>query len=130
MIHPDIQTFLIHDRIETLRNAAQSTARGPGVARVEDLSRIELRFCRAGDELALEELAALNELDTVPGGRMVIAEVDGRVTAALPLAGGSMLADPFVRTAHLRRLLELRAAQLREPARRRGLLPRLVPWNA
>jgi hypothetical protein len=52
--------------------------------------------------------------------------VDGRLVAALPLAGGHMLADPFVRTAHLLPLLELRAAQLREPVGRRHLLPRSV----
>ena len=36
------------------------------------------------------------------------------------------LRDPFARTAHLMPLLELRAAQLRDPEPRRGLLPRYV----
>ena len=46
-------------------------------------------------------------------GRLVVAIVDGRLVAALPVAGGPALRDPFVRTAHLLRLLELRAEQLR-----------------
>ena len=56
----------------------------------------------------------------------MVALVDGRIAAALPLAGGALLADPFMRTAHLQRLLELRAAQLRQPEPRRSLVPRYV----
>jgi hypothetical protein len=56
----------------------------------------------------------------------VVAIVNGRIAAALPLAGGRPLADPFVRTAHLQRLLELRAEQLRQPEPRRSFVPRYV----
>jgi hypothetical protein len=51
----------------------------------------------------------------------VVALVDGTLVAAMPLAGGPTVADPFVRTAHLRPLLALRAAQLRQPALRGGV---------
>ena len=61
----------------------------------------------------------------VPKGRLVIAELDGRIVAALPLDGGPPLRDPFVRTAHLLRLLELRVASSTTCARpKRGLRPR------
>ena len=89
----------------------------------EHLSRIELRLCRVGDAAALEELAELDG-KSVPTGRFVLAEVDGRIVAALPLAGGPLLADPFVPATHLHKLLEVRAAQVRLPHERRRLLPR------
>jgi hypothetical protein len=89
-----------------------------------DATDIELRLSRVGDDPALDDLAVLAE-QPLPIGRFVVALVDGRLVAALPLAGGRALADPFVRTAHLLPLLELRAAQLREPVRR-GRLPRYV----
>jgi hypothetical protein len=51
------------------------------------------------------------------------------VLAALPLAGGKPIADPFFRTAELVGLLELRAAQLNgvgeRPAQRLRSLMRL-----
>ena len=54
----------------------------------------------------------------VPRGRVVLAEVDGDIVAALPLGGGAALTDPFRPTAHLLPLLRLRAAQLdRQPRR-------------
>jgi hypothetical protein len=62
----------------------------------------------------------------VPLGRVVMAVIRGRIVAALPLAGGQALRDPFTKTEHLVPLLELRAAQLREPEARRGLIPRYV----
>jgi hypothetical protein len=69
------------------------------------------------DRLALAMLA---ERDS--GGRLegpvLAAEVEGSVLAAISLSDGSVLADPFSRTAELRSLLELRAAQLRRRNRR------------
>jgi hypothetical protein len=120
MMHPDIQQFLAGQRIDDLRNATRHPYRTPVAAPREDESRIELRLCRVGDTEALERLAAL-EGRALPEGRFVLAEVDGRLVAALAVACGAFLADPFARTAHLRKLLELRAAQLEEP-KRRGLL--------
>ena len=123
MVHPDIQSFLVDERIESLRDEARRVGRLPAAQTREDTSRIELRLCRVGDDQALERLAEL-EGRPLPFGRLVVAEVDGRIVAAHPIEGGRTLADPFVPTAHLLRLLELRAAQLRGPEERRGLLPR------
>ena len=120
--HPEIMRFLVAQHVEELRRAAQPIRRSATPA-TTDLTDIELRLCRVGDDPALEELAALAERP-LPVGRLVVAAVDGRIVAALPLAGGQLLTDPFVRTAHLRPLLELRAAQLREPEPRHGLIPR------
>jgi len=122
--HPEITRFLATEHVETLRRAAKPILHTSGQA-ATDLAEIELRLCRVGDDPALAELAALAERP-LPFGRFVVALVNGRLIAALPLAGGHVLTDPFVRTAHLRPLLELRAAQLREPRRRRRLVPRYV----
>lgn len=108
------------DRIETLRRDAARRVRPTAAARPVESSEIELRLCRASDDPALERLAALAE-QPLPLGRLVVALVNGTLVAALPLAGGCALRDPFVRTAHLTGLLELRARQLRQPAARRGV---------
>ena len=122
--HPEIMRLLANERAETLRRAGRPVVR-PTRRRATDLSEIELRLCRVGDDPALEELAALAERP-LASGRLVVAVVGGRLVAALPLAGGPALTDPFVRTAHLLPLLEMRAAQLREPVQRRRLVPRYV----
>lgn len=65
----------------------------------------------------LPALALLAELDSspVPAGLTLLAEVDGRLRAALPLGGGVPIADPFFPSASLVRLLGVRARQLRAP---------------
>jgi hypothetical protein len=127
MIHPDIQRLMAADRIETLRHDAWRPARNVATVR-EDTTEIELRLCRVSDNCALADLAALSER-VLPKGSFVLAVVDGRLVAALPIDGGPLLTDPFVRTTHLRRLLELRAAQIREP-HGRATLRRLVRRSA
>lgn len=113
MVHPDIQWLMAGDRIETLRQAGRRPVRRTPQAR-DDERGIELRLCRVGDHDALADLAALSE-GVLPQGSFVLGFVDSRLVAALPIDGGPLLADPFVATTHLRRLLELRAAQIREP---------------
>jgi hypothetical protein len=122
MTHPEIQKFLAREHLATLRHDARRPFRPtPGV---EDQTRIELRLCRVDDLGALHELAVMNGV-LLQDGSFVVALVDGRLVAAQPIEHGPLLADPFVRTAHLRRLLEVRAQQLR-PATRWSLhLPRV-----
>jgi hypothetical protein len=115
------------DRIETLRQVARRPPRTSSTAR-EDNTEIELRLCRVSDNGALADLAALSER-ALAKGSFVLAHVDGRLVAALPIDGGALLSDPFVRTTHLHRLLELRAAQIREP-HGRATLRRLVRRSA
>ncbi len=114
--HPEIMRMVVADHIETLRRAATPPLPARPTAEAPE---IELRLCRAADDPDLERLAQL-EGRPVPAGRLLLALVRGHVVAALPLAGGHLLADPFARTAELRPLLELRAAQLR-PRRRLSL---------
>jgi hypothetical protein len=74
------------------------------------------------DRAALRTLAE-RDSGTELGGQVMVAEVEGSILAAISVADGDVLADPFSRTAELRSLLELRAAQLRrreKVQRRRG----------
>lgn len=78
-------------------------------ARVSDV------LIRRAESCDARRLARLAQLDSgsVPPGPTLVAEVDGLLVAALPLNGGRPLADPFVPTAPLVQMLELRAKQLR-----------------
>lgn len=111
--------MMTNDRFEELRRAAsRPPARAEREPRIE-APDIELRLCKAADDPALERLAQLSERP-VPFGRLVVALLDGTLVAAVPLAGGYPLRDPFAKTAHLLPLLEVRAAQLRQAPPRRG----------
>jgi hypothetical protein len=123
-MHPEIMRFMADDHIQALRRDARPAVRTPRAA-ANDTRDIELRLCKPADDEQLAELALLSER-ALPAGRLIVASVRNRIVAALPLAGGEALRDPFVRTAHLLPLLELRAAQLREPKPRRRLIPRYV----
>ena len=74
-----------------------------------------LRLATAADEDRLQTLAQLDSA-RVPTGEVLIAEIDGRLRAALPLDGGAPIADPFRRSAGVVQLLRMRAAQLSRPA--------------
>jgi hypothetical protein len=73
---------------------------------------VTVRLARSSDTRQLFSLAALDSA-SVPQGDVIVAESRGRIVAALPLAGGPAIADPFHRTAALVQMLELRARQLR-----------------
>ena len=124
----EVRRMIMDDRIDTLRRAG-APRRQLQVRVDEDAPGVELRLCKPADDPAIERLAALSERP-VPFGRLVVALVDGRLVAALPLAGGYPLRDPFVKTAHLLPLLELRADQLRLPSPRPALVPRLLRRHA
>ncbi|HEY6963323.1 MAG TPA: hypothetical protein VI408_15670 [Gaiellaceae bacterium] len=116
-----LRNMMANDRFEELRRAAFRAPNGTVASARVDETDVELRLCKPVDDLALENLAALAET-TVPHGRLVVALVNGRIVAALPLAGGCAIRDPFARTSHIVRLLELRRAQLRPRAPRAGAL--------
>ena len=124
MIHPEFMQFRVAEHLERLRRDARHV-RGLTPRPVVDTQDVELRLCRVSDDPQLDRLAELEGRPT-PRGRFVLAVVRGRIVAALPLAGGEPLRDPFARTAHLMKLLEVRAEQLREPRPRRSLIPRYV----
>jgi hypothetical protein len=89
-----------------------------------------IRAARGSDGDSLERLAALDSAE-VPAGSLLVAEADGRVVAALATATGERIADPFLPTADVIALLELRAAGASAPRshrrspRRRGHRPAL-----
>jgi hypothetical protein len=87
-----------------------------------------LRTARAGDDAALLRLAALESARPLAGPALV-AEENGAVVAALCLATGRAVADPFVPSLHLVELLRRHAARRHAaPAAPRGrrLTARLV----
>jgi hypothetical protein len=85
---------------------------------------ITLRCGEPRDEAALARLAALDSARP-PARPVLLAERDGVLLAAISLADGFVVADPFKPTAALVELLRMRERQLRAPARprRRRWLP-------
>jgi hypothetical protein len=80
-------------------------------------TNITIRSAHAGEEAALERLAQLDSAKA-PVSPVLVAEVDGEVHAALSLADGHVVADPFRPTLHLLELLHTQAAtQAQEPQR-------------
>src|SRR5690242_5251442 len=77
----------------------------------ETTHNVTLRYAAATDARSLERLAALDSAPT-PNPPALLAEVDGRLRAALPLDGGDPIADPFYPTAGLIELLLVRGQQL------------------
>jgi hypothetical protein len=83
-----------------------------------------IRAARGSDGPALARLAELDS-SVVPAGELLVGESDGTIVAARSLATGDVIADPFVRTADVVALLEVRAAALHSrPRRTRGLVRR------
>ena len=72
------------------------------------MSPTSLRPARSTDDREIARLAALDS-KAAPRGRVLVAEVDGGIPAALELETGTVFANPFRRTAHLVELLELHA---------------------
>jgi hypothetical protein len=77
-------------------------------------------------------IARLAELDSerVPRGRVLLAELRGRVVAAISLETGAVFADPFVSTAGVVKNLRARAAEMDladapETRRRSSLMARV-----
>jgi hypothetical protein len=73
-------------------------------------SHINIRLANEADNSRLLRLAALDSAPA-PHGPVLVADLDGEIVAAKPIAGSRSIADPFRRTADVRELLELRARQ-------------------
>lgn len=76
------------------------------------MREVTLRICAEGDEAALLRLAE-RDSSVVPAGRLLAAETNGRLVAAISLETRAVIADPFVPTADAVELLRSRAAQVR-----------------
>jgi hypothetical protein len=96
------------ERTRNLRAAARDAA---AARESTPVTRVTLRYAAAADHTRLRQLAELDSAE-VPMGPFLVAEVDGRLRAALPLDGGTPIADPFHRGAELIELLRIRASHL------------------
>ncbi len=81
---------------------------------------ITVRRATDGDAPALSALAELDSARPLPRP-VLVAESGGQLRAALSLADGSAVGDPFHPTAGLVELLRVHAAQLTAPQRERRL---------
>jgi hypothetical protein len=97
-------------------------ARPHGLERNEALHRraawkrpVTLRLAAAADRAALDRLAQ-RDCRLLPPGPHLVAERQGRIEAAVSLASGELVADPFRRTAELCELLRCHAGDLRVAA--------------
>ena len=73
---------------------------------------LKIRQADPTDEAAIARLAQLDSAEA-PDGELLVAENGHDLVAALPLAGGRSVADPFRRSAEAVELLRIRARQLR-----------------
>ena len=90
---------------------AQALTNGNFVQEQAPSDGVTIRRSAPGDGQAISRLGRLE--DRRPArGPYVLAERGGEVIAAVPLRGGPSLADPFMHTADLVSILELRARQL------------------
>ncbi len=90
---------------------------------------ITIRPAFADDRAALGRLAALDS-SPVPTSPVLLAQVDEQPRAALSLADGSVVADPFFPTLDLVALLRAHAAAIsheRQPRRSRRPVRRFWP---
>jgi hypothetical protein len=92
----------------------------------ESLTRYIVRLAEPADDSALRRLASLDS-SRLPVGPLLVGEMGGGIQAALPVMGGRGIANPFVRTAELTTLLELRAEQLREQGYGESEQARVIP---
>jgi hypothetical protein len=124
MTHPQLGMLLAQARVADLRRAA--AARGPmqhpSQPQRPDAAgaRVTLRLSTPADERPLARLAALDSSEP-PGGPILLAEVDGQLLAAMSVTDGTIIANPFRRTAAVIELLQARARQLQGDSRRRRL---------
>lgn len=70
-----------------------------------------IRHAAHADAETVRELAVLDNQKPL-SGRVLIGEIDGRAAAAISLADGRVVADPFQATARLTPLLRMRAHSL------------------
>jgi hypothetical protein len=97
---------------------------GPPAHTPEPLD-LTIRFAYQEDAAALERLRELDSR-SLPGGPLLVAEVNGAIRAAVDLGGAGVVADPFVPTADLVSLLRHRVFQLRGVPIAPALADRLV----
>jgi hypothetical protein len=138
MISSELHRALARAKADDLRRAADAHRLTHHRAEAAPPAAIQRSVTlRLGSPADREPLARLAELDssTPPTQPVLLAEVDGQLRAALALADGTIVADPFHLTADLIDLLRARARQLDTTlpirrSRRLGSWSRLRPGVA
>lgn len=87
-----------------------------------DSAEITIRTARAEDRTDLARVAA-RDTHELPEGKLLVAKVGSDVRAAISLEDGTIIADPFHRTAELVAMLKIRVAAV-HGARRGHVAPR------
>lgn len=87
----------------------------PWQAAEAELDSVAIRRLPTDVRTPHERLAALDSARPLEG-EVLLAYVDDDPVAAISLADGRVVADPFRRTAHVVELLRMRAEQLQAPA--------------
>jgi hypothetical protein len=119
---------VVEDRVEAAeRFRRQKEARRASTERTDVYDTVTVRFAGENDAEALRRLAE-RDGGSDPRPPLLVAEVDGALLAARSLANGDSVADPFVHSAHLVELLELRSVHLRAHGDRQPRARRL--WRA
>lgn len=98
-----------------LRGFVRSVALRPAAATTGfqgTVPHVVIRPAGAADSRALARLAEASER-RMPSGLVLVAEVEAKVVAAIPMESGYVLSDLFQPTSDLVQLLELRSGQLR-----------------
>ena len=83
-----------------------------------------IRPATADDALALRRLATVSGSSRV-AGRVLVAEVDGVIAAAISREENRTIADPGLAAGHLAAMLRLRAGALAEVERQPSLAERM-----
>lgn len=83
------------------------------------MNEFRLRMCGPEDAAGLRRVAE-RDCAPVPPGRVLGAEADGVLVAAIEVDTGRVVADPFAPTADLVDLLRRRAEQIRKAESGRG----------
>jgi hypothetical protein len=86
---------------------------------------ITIRHSADGDRTRVLELAQLDGR-TAPAGEMLLAEVGGKLWAAVGIADGAAVADPFEPSGDVEWLLRMRAEQERAMRAPRSRIGRLM----
>ena len=81
-------------------------------------TEIRIRAARADDLPSIARVAG-RDTNPLPAEPLLVAEVGTHVRAAISLADGSVVADPFHRTAELVAMLRIRAGGVAEAAESR-----------
>jgi hypothetical protein len=125
MFNDHLLRTLSRTRVDDARRAAHHRrfeARGgpaprPTAVAASPDAPLTIRHAGAGDLPALADLAAL-DARRIPSGELFVAEVEGRLLAAVSIDTGAVVSDPFEDTASMVKLLRLQASAAGTPAPR------------